>query len=193
MVFVEIVFIAIGLSADAFSVSIGNGMSMPGVGARKALAIAFAFGGFQAAMPFAGYFLGRTFISYIAAYDHIVALVLLGFIGGRMVIEGVRSQKNSAAVREVRTLTAPMLLLQAVATSIDALIVGIGFATMGLPVPEMAGAAALIGIITFALCFAGVQAGRKLGALLGARAEIVGGAILIAIGIKTFIEDGLLR
>jgi putative Mn2+ efflux pump MntP len=108
-----------------------------------------------------------------------------------MVIEGIKASKNPARKRNGRALGAGALLVQAVATSIDALIVGVGFAAVGLPVPELAKAVVLIGSITFALSFAGVQAGRRFGALLGSRAEIIGGLILIAIGLKIFAEDVL--
>jgi putative Mn2+ efflux pump MntP len=241
MAFLEILLIAVGLSTDAFSVALGNGMSMPsggaagesggGVrggggsesgggpaggaagaadsGARRALAVAAAFGGFQALMPLAGYFAGRTFTGYIEDYDHVVALALLAFIGGRMIAEGVRAMRASAtaasatgnapagdaatgsaaAGRRGRNLTAASLFMQAVATSIDALIVGVGFAAVGLPPRELAAAVILIGATTFALSFTGVWAGKRFGALLGSRAEIVGGLILIAIGVKIFIED----
>jgi putative Mn2+ efflux pump MntP len=192
MVLIEIVLIAAGLSADAFSVSLGNGMCMPKAGRRKALAIAAAFGGVQAAMPLAGYFASRTFTVYRAAYDHIVALVLLAFIGGRMVIGGIKAAKNKVNVRDEKDLSAGGLLLQAVATSIDALIVGVGFAAMGLPVAELVKAVILIGSITFTLSFVGVQAGKRFGALLGSRAEIIGGLILIAIGVKLFVEHAIL-
>jgi putative Mn2+ efflux pump MntP len=161
---------------------------------RRALSVAAAFGGFQAAMPLAGYFAGRTFTGYIEAYDHIVALALLAFIGGRMIREGVRSMRKGAANAapgegKGKDLSAGSLLLQAVATSIDALIVGVGFAAVGLPPSELVKAVILIGATTFALSFAGVWAGKRVGALLGSRAEIVGGLILIAIGVKIFIED----
>jgi putative Mn2+ efflux pump MntP len=202
MAFFEIIFIAIGLSTDAFSVAIGNGMGMPAGAARstapfvlrRALAVAAAFGGFQAVMPLAGYFAGRTLTGYIEAYDHVVALALLAFIGGRMIREGVgalrESREGSAQDgRRGKVFSAGSLLIQAVATSIDALIVGVGFAAVGLPLSELIKAVILIGAITFALSFAGVWAGRRVGALLGSRAEIAGGLILIAIGIKIFLED----
>ncbi|MDR1043375.1 MAG: manganese efflux pump MntP family protein [Clostridiales Family XIII bacterium] len=192
MVLIEIVLIAVGLSADAFSVSLGNGMCMPKASGRKALAVAAAFGGFQAAMPLAGYFASRSFTVYIEAYDHIVALALLAFIGGRMVIGGIKAARNKESVSDERDLGAGALLIQAVATSIDALIVGVGFAAVGLPVAELAKAVILIGSITFVLSFAGVQAGKRFGALLGSRAEIIGGLILIAIGVKLFAEHAML-
>jgi putative Mn2+ efflux pump MntP len=165
-------------------------MFMPKTSVRKALTIAAAFGVFQTAMPLAGYFAGRSFTGYITAYDHIVALALLAFIGGRMVIEGIKSPtKNSKRDQSRGDLRAGALIMQAIATSIDALIVGVGLAAAGLPVDELIKAAILIGLITFGLSFIGVQAGRRFGTLLGSRAEIAGGLILIAIGLKIFIED----
>jgi putative Mn2+ efflux pump MntP len=143
-------------------------------------------------MPLAGYFASRSFTVYIAAYDHIVALALLAFIGGRMVVTGVKSERGKEKERRAGDLSAGGLLMQAVATSIDALIVGVGFAAVGLPVAELAKAIVLIGSITFALSFVGVQAGKRFGALLGSQAEIIGGLILIAIGVKLFVEHTLL-
>jgi putative Mn2+ efflux pump MntP len=207
MAFFEIIFIAIGLSTDAFSVALGNGMSLPVDGAKsgerhdtkrtlvfRALAVAAAFGGFQALMPLVGYFAGRTFTGYIEAYDHVVALALLAFIGGRMIGEGRGAMRRDAAGTaqgggKGKNFSAGALLMQAVATSIDALIVGVGFAAVGLSPSGLAGAVTLIGVITFALSFAGVWAGKRFGALLGSRAEIAGGLILIAIGIKIFVGD----
>jgi putative Mn2+ efflux pump MntP len=190
MVFIEILFIAIGLSADAFSVSLGNGMRMARSNASGALRIAAAFGFFQAGMPLAGYFVGSAFSGVIEAYDHIVALILLAFIGGRMIYNGIKSyaagqgpQTQTTAERE---LSAPSLITQAVATSIDALIVGVSFAAVGLDRVALVGAVSLIGAVTFALSFVAVRMGRRLGALLGSRAEIVGGLILVAIGLKIF-------
>jgi putative Mn2+ efflux pump MntP len=188
MAFIEIILIAVGLSADAFSVSIGNGMCMPKAGARNALAIAAAFGIFQALMPFIGWLAGGTFAGHIEAYDHIVALALLAFIGGKMIFEGIRAVRKGSTARPVRALNLGSLLLQAVATSIDALIVGVGFAAIGLPAAELFKAVILIGGITFALSFIGVWAGKRFGTLLGSRSEIIGGMILVAIGLKIFIE-----
>jgi putative Mn2+ efflux pump MntP len=210
----------VGLSTDAFSVAISNGMGMStrsgkggakdgdatgraekalplarplvslrGADVRKALAVAAAFGGFQAVMPTVGYFAGGIFTGSIEIFDHVIALVLLAFIGGRMMREGVKAVRKGAPAREPKDLSAGSLLLQAVATSIDALMVGVGFAAIGLPQSELASAVVLIGATTFALSFAGVYAGKRFGTLLGSRAEIVGGLILIAIGVKIFIED----
>jgi putative Mn2+ efflux pump MntP len=188
MVFAEILLIAIGLSADAFSVSVGDGMCMPKAGAKSALAVGFAFGGFQALMPALGWLAGSAFAGHIEAYDHIVALVLLGFIGGRMIVSGVRAYRSGGTEPPSRAISAGALVVQAVATSIDALACGVGFAAVGLTAPELARAVILIGAITFGLSYVGVYAGRRFGALLGPRAEIVGGAILVGIGVKIFLD-----
>ncbi|MDR3304961.1 MAG: manganese efflux pump MntP family protein [Clostridiales Family XIII bacterium] len=203
----ELLLIAAGLSADAFAVSLGNGLTMPRFSARQAFAIAIAFGVFQAIMPAIGYSLGYMIADKIEAIDHIAALVLLGFIGGRMIFGGVktlireRTQEDQEQGRargqerererersSVKALTVPGLIVQAIATSIDALIVGVSFAAIGLSRSGMIGAALTIGVFTFALSFIGVAIGKKFGNLLGSKAEIAGGVILLGIGIKIFME-----
>jgi putative Mn2+ efflux pump MntP len=188
---VEILLIGIGLSADALSVSIGNGLSMPTVRKRKAALIAFAFGFFQALMPLIGCLLGSMFAKYIRIYDHIIAWVLLGFIGGKMIYEGVKSLRadgDESSGCSGRDIGPGALLIQAIATSIDALVVGVSFAAVGFTTGGLIVAVLMIGVTTFVISFAGVIAGKKLGSLLGKRAEIIGGLILIAIGVKIFIS-----
>jgi putative Mn2+ efflux pump MntP len=195
----ELLLIAAGLSADAFAVSLGNGLAMPKFKIRQALAIAIAFGAFQAIMPIIGYSLGYMVADKIAAIDHIAALVLLGFIGGRMIFDGIKSlrqgrrreHEHDAPPR--KALSASGLMIQAIATSIDALIVGVSFAAIGLSWGGMLGAVLSIGVFTFALSFIGVALGKKFGSLLGSKAEIWGGAILFGIGIKIFIEHVFFR
>ncbi|MDR0595993.1 MAG: manganese efflux pump MntP family protein, partial [Clostridiales Family XIII bacterium] len=172
---------------DAFSVSIGNGMSMPRGGAKSAVATAAAFGIFQALMPTLGWLVGSTFAGYIDAYDHIIAPALLAFIGGKMLFEGIQSVRAGLKTPPEKELRLGALLVQAVATSIDALIVGVGFATVGISQAELAKAALLIGAVTFALSLAGVMAGKRVGGLLGPKAEILGGLVLLGIGLKIFI------
>jgi putative Mn2+ efflux pump MntP len=206
-----LLLIAAGLSADAFAVSLGNGLAMPRFRVRQAFAVAIAFGVFQALMPAIGYSLGYMIADKIAAVDHIAALVLLGFIGGRMVFGGARrltreqaraqtqgeetvraqGQEEHAQTQDhpsAKALTAPGLIVQAIATSIDALIVGVSFAAVGLSWRGMIGAALAIGVFTFVLSFVGVALGKKFGSLLGSKAEIVGGAILLGIGLRIFVE-----
>lgn len=187
----ELFLIAVGLAMDAFAVSIGNGLSMKKGSPKAALAIAVSFGLFQAGMPLAGYFLGSAFEDAIKQFDHYIALIFLGFIGGKMVYDGIkeiREKKKGTDKEEEKPfkLSFGTLMIQAVATSIDALIVGVSFAA--LPNVNIWAAVVLIGIITFAISLTGVFFGKKFGQLLGSRAEIFGGLILVAIGLKVFIE-----
>lgn len=187
---IELLLIAVGLSMDAFAVSIGNGLSMKKESPKAALAIAFSFGLFQALMPTLGYFLGTAFEKVIREFDHYIALIFLGFIGGKMIYDGIKELKAKKKSGEPEEkgfkLSLGTLLIQAVATSIDALIVGVSFAA--LPDVNIWAAVTLIGIITFSISLTGVFFGKKFGSLLGSRAEIFGGIILVAIGLKVFIE-----
>lgn len=191
---IELILIAVGLSMDAFAVSISNGLCMKKVLLKKALVIAAAFGIFQAVMPLLGYLLGSKFTDFISQFDHIIALVFLGFIGGKMHFDGIRELKiknqpeNADKNVTEKELSFPALLFQAVATSIDALIVGVSFVAMGMDWYSVITGIALIGIITFTLSLIGVYTGKKFGEILGSRAEIFGGAILIGIGAKVFVE-----
>lgn len=175
---------ALGLSMDAFAVSVTNGLCLRGSGLRHGLWTALAFGLFQGGMPVLGFLLGQGFSGPVRRLDHWVALLLLGFIGGRMVKEGI-GQLRSPEVSRPREFSWGMLLLQAVATSIDALAVGIGFALMEV---EILPAAGLIAGVTFLCCLVGFFIGRRFGGLLKERAEIFGGIILMLTGIKIFLE-----
>jgi len=197
MGFVELFLLSVGLAMDAFAVSIGNGLSMKKSEPKAALAIAFSFGFFQALMPTLGYFLGSTFEAAISRFDHIIALIFLGFIGGKMILDGIKElgenkKENKGGDKTVKTEEKPFklsfgtLMIQSVATSIDALIVGVSFAA--LPNVNIWTAVLLIGVITFAISLVGVFSGKKFGQLLGSRAEIFGGIILVGIGLKVFIE-----
>ena len=190
MGFLELLLLAIGLAMDAFAVSIGNGLSMKKQNPKAALAIAFSFGLFQALMPTIGYFLGSAFEDIIRQFDHFIALIFLGFIGGKMIFDGIKEltadKKGEAEEISEFKLTFGKLLIQAVATSIDALIVGVSFAA--LPDVNIWTAVLLIGVVTFAISLIGVFSGKKFGQLLGSKAEIFGGLILAGIGLKVFIE-----
>lgn len=190
MGFVELLLLAIGLAMDAFAVSIGNGLSMKKQNPKAALAIAFSFGLFQALMPTLGYFLGSAFETVIRQFDHFIALIFLGFIGGKMIFDGIKEliadKKGETEELPEFKLTFGKLLIQAIATSIDALIVGVSFAA--LPDVNIWTAVLLIGAVTFAISLAGVFSGKKFGQLLGSKAEIFGGIILVGIGLKVFIE-----
>ena len=184
MSFIELFFVAVGLSADAFAVALADGLNLKR--RRNAVIIAFMFGLFQAAMPIIGYFAGRGLARYISAVDHIIALCVLGIIGGKMVIESVQELiRGESPKAESRELSFPVLLAQSAATAIDALMIGVSFAAINV---EIAPAAVFIGTVTFALSLIGALGGRHLGLRLGVKAELAGGAVLIIIGIKTFLE-----
>ncbi|MDE7230673.1 MAG: manganese efflux pump MntP family protein [Oscillospiraceae bacterium] len=179
----ELFFVAVGLSADAFAVAVADGLSLRR--RRKAFLIAFLFGLFQALMPLGGYLLGSGLAEYITEFDHFLALGVLGVIGGKMITESIRELTGDAEAAEVRQLGFPELLLQAVATSIDAFMVGVSFAAIGTRIVP---AALLIGAVTFGLSLAGAVGGKRLGERLGSKAELAGGIVLMIIGIKTFLE-----
>jgi len=182
----ELFLIAVGLSMDAFAVSISDGIVMKN--RRRGVLAALLFGLFQAGMPVAGYFLGSAFAELIARYDHYIALVVLGFIGGKMIVESIgelRAKKADEPTEGVKEPTLGGLFMQAIATSIDALVVGVSFAAIGV---DIVPAALFIGVVTFAICIAGFFGGRRFGQLFGAKASLLGGAVLVCIGVKTFIQ-----
>lgn len=176
--------IALGLSMDAFAVSISDGLCYPQAGRKQAFLTALVFGVFQAGMPMIGYFAGRTFAGAISSLDHWIALVLLGFIGGKMLIEAIRELREPESC-PARKFSFQLLLMQGVATSIDALAVGVSFAVMDVNIFYAAG---FIGVTTFLCSFVGFFLGRIFGGRWGQKAEILGGLILIGIGLKIFIE-----
>ena len=181
----EIALIGFGVSMDAFAVAMCRGLEMKKFNFKHALIIAAFFGVFQALMPVIGWIIGIQFSSYIQEYDHWIAFGLLVFLGVKLIID---SRKKEETTNEER-LNLRMLFLMAIATSIDALAVGVTFAFTGyekftsvlLPV-------CLIGIITFVLSFIGVFIGNRLGTKLKDKAEIVGGVVLILIGLKILLE-----
>ncbi|MCL2077483.1 MAG: manganese efflux pump MntP family protein [Oscillospiraceae bacterium] len=185
---VQIFLIGLGLSADAFAVSVTNGLTNKNISRKEALKIAAAFGIFQALMPFLGFLLGTFFEEFIVKLDHYVALIFLGFIGGKMLIDGITDKGKADFTEKTDCLPVRTLIIQAIATSIDALVAGVVFISMGIRGAWILPAVALIGVITFVISFAGVRLGRKFGALLGGKAKIVGGIILIGIGLKVFLE-----
>lgn len=181
--------VALGLSMDAFAVSVTNSMCFAQFTRRQAVAASANFGIFQGLMPLAGYFLGRVFAQWIGAVDHWVAFVLLGFIGGSMLWEAAqdirRTRREGAVCPAGRQFGPKMMMMQALATSIDALAVGVSFAALSVNIWQAAG---FICCVTFACCLAGHALGRRFGLLLGARAQLCGGLILVAIGTKILIE-----
>lgn len=186
MSFTEVLLIGIGLSMDAFAVSVTNGMCRKNVNAGWAIVIALCFGLFQGLMPAAGYMLGSTFAGYVESFDHIIALILLGFIGGKMLIDGVEKKEESSG--SGCFLHIGELLVQGVATSIDALAVGVSFAAVMHSSSDMLASVAIIAASTFIISLAGVAIGKKSGDFLNNKAQIVGGLILIGIGVKIFVE-----
>ena len=174
------------LAADAFAVSITNGMCSKSITKKNVFLTAFTFGGFQAFMPILGYTLGSTFTEFISRYQHYIALILLGGIGVDMLIDAVREYKHPENVCSTKNIfSARNLIVQGIATSIDALAVGVSLAAINA---NIVSTFLIIGIITFICCAFGVYLGRKFGLLLGIRARIGGGILLILIGLKIFIE-----
>lgn len=180
---IDILFIGIGLSMDAFAVSICKGLKMKVVDLKQCLMIAWLFGIFQAIMPTIGYVLSSKFVEYINAYSHWVAFVLLTIIGANMIRESVGNEEEETDGKQVVGIKE--LFGLAIATSIDALAVGITFGTMGISIWL---SVTLIGITTFIISIIGVFIGNIFGSKYKTKAEIVGGIILILIGIKVVLE-----
>ena len=186
MTLLEIFLVGIGLSMDAFAVSICKGLAMPAVNKKQALLIGAYFGVFQALMPLAGWLLGSQFARHVTKLAPWIAFVLLAWIGGSMLRESLSKKEEDEEVEPVE-LRHKELFLLAVATSIDALAVGVSFSMVELSV-SFGAAAALIGCTTFAISVGGVFVGHIFGARYKNRAEFVGGAILILIGVKILLE-----
>lgn len=181
MGFAELLLLAVGLSMDAFAVSVCKGLATGKVRLRHMLCVGIWFGGFQALMPTLGYLLGAAFQAYITAVDHWVAFVLLAFIGGNMIKESFSKEESCAdASFGFRTM-----LLMALATSIDALAVGVTFAFLKVLILP---AVTFIGLTTFFLSAAGVRVGAVFGARFRSGAELAGGVILVLMGTKILLE-----
>lgn len=178
---IELFLIAVGLSMDAFAVSVCKGLAMPKCTFKKAAIVGLWFGGFQALMPAIGYVLGAQFQEAIASIDHWIAFVLLALIGGNMIHEALDNDEEEADA----SLNVKTMFLLAVATSIDALAIGITFAFLKVNIIP---AVCFIGIVTFIISFAGVKIGNIFGARYKNKAEIVGGVILILLGLKILLE-----
>lgn len=189
---IEIFLIGVGLSMDAFAVSICKGLSMPRLNSKQMLIIGLFFGGFQALMPLIGWALGTSFESLITPVDHWIAFLLLGFIGAKMIFDAIRGSDDenadpaeSNAAASEQKLDLKELLMMAIATSIDALAVGITFAFLGISIIE---AIIIIGITTFVLSILGVVIGHFFGSRFEKPATIIGGIVLILIGLKILLE-----
>ncbi|MGN0521107.1 MAG: manganese efflux pump MntP family protein [Eubacterium sp.] len=181
MGFAELFLIAVGLSMDAFAVAVCKGLKMQKLNYKQMGLIALFFGGFQALMPLIGWILGKQFEKYITSIDHWIAFVLLAFIGGKMVYDSFKNDDDG----DDKPFDIKELFMLAIATSIDALAVGITFAFLHTSIWS---SIALIGATTFILSAAGVFIGHKFGAKYKNKAELAGGIILILIGLKILLE-----
>ena len=186
MTLLEIFLVGIGLSMDAFAVAICKGLAMPTINRKQTLLIAAYFGVFQALMPLTGWLLGSQFARHVTKMAPWIAFVLLAWIGGNMIRESLSKKEEDEEV-EPAELRHKELFMLAIATSIDALAVGVSFSMVELAIP-IGAAAALIGCTTFAISVGGVFVGHIFGARYKNRAEFVGGAILIRIGVKILLE-----
>ncbi len=182
-----LIFLALGLSADAFAVAVTNGICSNKVTKRHAVSTAFTFGFFQGLMPVLGFTLGKTFVDIVCRYQHWIALLLLGAIGVNMLSDTYKEWNCTETTNINRSLfQARNLIMQGIATSIDAFAAGVSIAVLNI---NIISAALIIGLITFVLCTLGVYIGKKFGALLGLRAKLFGGIVLIIIGLKIFVEN----
>ena len=192
MTLVEILLLGLALSADAFSVTISNTFVYASERRRRLLLMPVFFGAFQALMPLLGYFLGSVAASFIEKYAGIVTLLILGVIGGNMVREGIGALRAAmhgqadevAAARADQRLTIGTLVFQAIATAIDAFAVGVSLRAQNV---NLIFSVSVIGLTTAVCCVIAIFLGKRLGRLLGDRAEVVGGLVLIGIGVKAFL------
>ena len=184
--FIELFLMGVGLSMDAFAVSVCKGLGMKKLNKKQALVIGLYFGGFQALMPFIGWVLGSQFQKCITSIDHWIAFILLGFIGGKMIIEALNEWKEEDVVEvKDQPLDHKNMFMLAIATSIDALAVGITFAFLETPIIE---AITIIGFTTMIISIAGVVVGNFFGSRYKHKAELAGGIILVFLGLKILIE-----
>ncbi len=184
--FFNAVSLGVGLSADAFTVSLANGLSEPNMESSKGVKVAATFGGFQALMPLIGWICVHTILEIFSGFSLVIpwiALGLLGFIGGKMIYEGIKGEDGDS---HSGTLTLKLLLAQGIATSIDALSVGFTIAEHTLP--EAIISVLIIGAITFGICLAGINIGKKFGNRIAGKATVIGGIILVLIGLEIFIS-----
>lgn len=178
---ISVLFLAVALAMDAFGVSVTDGIILKKIKITDAIKIGLFFGGFQFVMPCIGSFLAGFAMKYIEAVDHWIAFALLIFLGVRMIIEARKEEKEIPK----NPLGVSTLFMMAIATSIDALAAGITIAAVGTPILVPA---IIIGVVAFVFSFAGLYIGSKSGDILGDKAEILGGLMLIFIGVKTLVE-----
>jgi len=184
------IMLGVGLAMDAFSVSLANGLNEPCMKRRKMCGIAGMFAFFQALMPMLGWICIHTVVQYFHSFEKLIpwiALALLGFIGGKMLYEGITTKCGEEGQPECKGVGFGALVVQGIATSIDAL--SVGFTIAGYGLGEAIIAALLIAVVTFFICMGGILIGRKVGTCLAGKAGILGGAILIFIGLEIFITS----
>ena len=181
MEYLSVLLIAVGLAMDAFAVAICKGLAMRKPGVKAILVIGLWFGFFQAVMPVIGYLLGSSFYSYISDYDHWIAFALLALIGANMIREALSGEEEGVD----DSIGFRTMLVLAIATSIDALAVGISLAMTG---DDIVQSAVMIGVVTFLISAVGVKMGSLVGDRFGSRAELVGGVILILIGLRILLD-----
>lgn len=184
--FFNSILLGVGLAMDAFSVSLANGLNEPGMKNRKMVFCAGVFGVFQGLMPLIGWVLVHTLLEYFTAFEVLIpwiALALLGFIGGKMLMEGIKCKEEG--VCNLKGITFGALMLQGLATSIDALSVGFTIAEYQFLYALVS--VGIIALVTFVICYLGIYLGKKFGTKLAGKAGIFGGVILIIIGIEIFI------
>ena len=179
-------FLGIGLAMDACAVSMANGLNEPKMKFRKTLFIALMFGVFQGAMPLIGYLVGCQILTKIEWIIPWAALIILGYLGGKMIYDGVKGEEEN----EAKSLTLKVIFVQAIATSIDAL--SVGFTISNYSLLEATVASLIIALVTFVICIFAVYIGKKFGTKFGNKAEILGGIILVVIGIEIFVT-GLIK
>lgn len=182
MSFFSLILLAVGLSMDAFAVSVASGIKMKHAQIKDALIIALFFGGFQGIMPTLGYLASYSFYGYICNVDHWIAFLLLAFIGGKMIVEAIKDDGSHKGLKKIKITR---LIILAIATSIDAFAAGI---TISMTCSYIAGPAVTIAFVTFCFSLFGVMFGKRLGKSFGKKTEIFGGFVLIFLGIKIVAE-----
>jgi manganese efflux pump family protein len=187
MYYLNIVLISLGLSMDATAVSISSAISAPKHRLKDAAIIALTFGLFQAIMPMIGYAAGKEFSSWFSGYDHWIAFGLLAAVGAKMLYESLFAKKSDDEIQKVAHLAAnfKQLLFMAVATSVDALAVGVSLSLLDVGILQPC---LIIGFVTFLMSLLGSAAGKRVGLRFGSKIEAIGGVILIGIGVKILVE-----
>ncbi len=181
------ILLGVGLAMDAFSVSLANGLNEPKMKYNRMALISGTYCLFQFAMPMIGWICVHTIVEYFTKFEKFIpwiALILLAYIGGKMIIEGIRPEESEDESASI--LTIGTLIVQGIATSIDAL--SVGFTTSEYTMPYALLSSTIIGVVTFAICFAGLMIGKKFGTKLAGKASILGGVILVLIGLEIFIK-----